>query len=57
MEVLYQPVKALHHDESECYWALIINTCQCVFSFFKGTGMVVPVLNHDGTTASFSEVL
>lgn len=24
---------------------------------FKGTGMVVPVLNHDGTTASFSEVL
>lgn len=31
-----------------------MSVCVC---FFKSTGMVVPVLNHDGTTASFSEVL
>lgn len=56
LEVLYQPLRALHHDESECYKVLIIKTCQCVCVFSKAL-VVVPVWNHDGTTASFSEVL
>lgn len=56
LEVLYQPLRALHHDESECYKVLIIKTCLCVCVFSKAL-VVVPVWNHDGTTASFSEVL
>lgn len=35
LEVLYQPLRALHHDESECYKVLIIKTCQCVCVFSK----------------------
>lgn len=35
LEVLYQSLRALHHDESECYKVLIIKTCQCVCVFSK----------------------
>lgn len=49
LEVLYQPLRALHHDESECYKVLIIKTCLCVCVFSKAL-VVVPVWNHDGTT-------
>lgn len=46
LEVLYQPLRALHHDERECYKVLIIKTCQCVCVFSKAL-VVVPVWNHD----------
>lgn len=46
----YQPLEALHHDGGECRWGeVVIERCNC--GVFFGTGIVVAVLKHDGTTA------
>ena len=42
--VLYQPLKALHHDGGECYGAVITEGGDC--GIFRH-----PWFRHDGTTA------
>lgn len=50
---LHQPLEALHHDGSQCYWAIII---QAVMVGLFATGMMVTHLKHARRMAWSSEV-
>ncbi len=52
--VLHQPIEALHHYRRECNRTIILKH---LIVDFLGTGIIIAVLKHDGTTAWSSEVL